>query len=216
MNNYVLYGFMSIHTYHTFIGTPKGQLSVNEIIEAACQEAEVYRDCGVDGVMVENMHDGPYLRGSVGPEITACMTRVCAEVGRVTKDVPVGVQILSGKLMSELSFSTSYRTLPSPSLPLPPSLSLPPSPSLPPSLSLLLSLLPSPSLPPSFTPGANKEALAVAKASGACFIRTESFVFSHVADEGWMDSCAAELLRYRRAIGAEDILVFTDIKKKHW
>lgn len=85
-------------TYQTFIGTPKGQLSVNEIIEAACQEAEVYRDCGVDGVMVENMHDGPYLRGSVGPEITACMTCVCAEVCRVTKDVPVGVQILSGKL----------------------------------------------------------------------------------------------------------------------
>lgn len=68
---------------------------------------------------------------------------------------------------------------------------------------------------PSSSPGANKEALAVAMASGAQFIRAEGFVFSHVADEGWMDSCAAELLRYRRAIGAEDILVFTDIKKKH-
>jgi len=68
---------------------------------------------------------------------------------------------------------------------------------------------------PSSSPGANKDALAVAMASGAQFIRAEGFVFSHVADEGWMDSCAAELLRYRRAIGAEDILVFTDIKKKH-
>ena len=55
----------------------------------------------------------------------------------------------------------------------------------------------------------------MAMASGAQFIRAEGFVFSHVADEGWMDSCAAKLLRYRRAIGAEDMLVFTDIKKKH-
>lgn len=30
-----------------------------------------------------------------------------------------------------------------------------------------------------------------------CFVfRVEGFVFSHVADEGWIDSCAGELLRY--------------------
>ena len=57
--------------------------------------------------------------------------------------------------------------------------------------------------------------MAVAKASGANFIRAEGFVFSHVADEGWMDACAGELLRYRGAIDAKDVLVFTDIKKKH-
>lgn len=63
--------------------------------------------------------------------------------------------------------------------------------------------------------GGNKEALAVALSSGGQFIRAEGFVFAHVADEGWMDGCAGELLRYRRAVGAGDILVFTDVKKKH-
>ena len=63
--------------------------------------------------------------------------------------------------------------------------------------------------------GSNKEALAVAHASGADFIRAEGYVFSHVADEGWMDSCAGELLRYRKMIDAEKVMVFTDIKKKH-
>ena len=63
--------------------------------------------------------------------------------------------------------------------------------------------------------GANKEALAVAHVSGANFIRAEGYVFSHVADEGWMDACAGELLRYRKSIGAENVLVFTDVKKKH-
>lgn len=63
--------------------------------------------------------------------------------------------------------------------------------------------------------GANKEALAVAKAAGLDFIRAEGFVYAHVADEGYIESCAGELLRYRKAIGAENIIIFTDIKKKH-
>jgi len=62
---------------------------------------------------------------------------------------------------------------------------------------------------------ANTEALAVALAAGLQFVRVEGFVFAHVADEGLMNSCAGELLRYRKQIGAEHILVFTDIKKKH-
>lgn len=63
--------------------------------------------------------------------------------------------------------------------------------------------------------GGNKQALAVAKASGLQFIRAEGFVFSHVADEGFTDACAGDVLRYRKQIDAEDVLVFTDIKKKH-
>ena len=62
--------------------------------------------------------------------------------------------------------------------------------------------------------GANKEAIAVAKASGAQFIRAEGFVFAHTADEGIIESDAGELLRFRKAIGAEEIKIFTDIKKK--
>ncbi|MFN8455105.1 MAG: BtpA/SgcQ family protein [Anaerolineae bacterium] len=63
--------------------------------------------------------------------------------------------------------------------------------------------------------GGNKEALAAALAGGLDFIRAEGFVFGHVADEGYFDACAGEVLRYRRQIGADDILVLTDIKKKH-
>jgi hypothetical protein len=40
-------------------------------------------------------------------------------------------------------------------------------------------------------------------------------VFAHVADEGLIESSAGELLRYRRQIGAEDVAVFADVKKKH-
>lgn len=63
--------------------------------------------------------------------------------------------------------------------------------------------------------GANRAAIAVAHACGAAFVRVEGFVFAHVADEGIIESSAGDLLRYRRAIGADDVLVFADIKKKH-
>jgi membrane complex biogenesis BtpA family protein len=63
--------------------------------------------------------------------------------------------------------------------------------------------------------GANKEALAVAKASNIDFIRAEGFVFAHTADEGIIEAQAGELLRYRKKIGADHIAIFTDIKKKH-
>lgn len=63
--------------------------------------------------------------------------------------------------------------------------------------------------------GANREAMAAAHSAGLDFIRAEGFVFGHLADEGMIDSCAGDLMRYRRAIGAESVRVFTDIKKKH-
>ena len=63
--------------------------------------------------------------------------------------------------------------------------------------------------------GANRAAVAVAHTCGAAFVRVEGFVFAHVADEGLIESSAGDLLRYRRAIGADGVLVFADIKKKH-
>ena len=62
---------------------------------------------------------------------------------------------------------------------------------------------------------ANEEAIAVALACGASFVRVEGFVFAHVADEGLIEADAGPLLRYRAAVGAEHIRVFADIKKKH-
>lgn len=62
---------------------------------------------------------------------------------------------------------------------------------------------------------ANEEAIAVALACGAVFVRVEGFVFAHVADEGFVEADAGPLLRYRAAVGAEHVRVFADIKKKH-
>lgn len=76
-------------------GTPAGKSGVREIEAKALAEAKIYRDAGIHGVAIENMHDTPYLRGGVGPEIVATM----AVIGRAVKDatgLPTGVQVLAG------------------------------------------------------------------------------------------------------------------------
>ena len=138
-------------------GTPANNLTLPQIEKLALRESKLLRDAGVHGLMIENMHDTPYLRGRVGPEIVAAM----AIIGRAVKDatrLPCGVQILAG---------------------------------------------------------ANLEAMAVAHAAGLDFIRAEGFAFAHVADEGFIQSSAAELLRFRRSIGADRVQVWADVKKKH-
>jgi len=62
--------------------------------------------------------------------------------------------------------------------------------------------------------GANREALGVAATAGAGFVRVEAFAYAHVADEGWLDACAGDLLRARRDLGC-GVQVWADVQKKH-
>jgi len=140
-------------------GTPQQQLELDAVVDRACADAQRLLDAGFEALIVENMHDRPYLRGAVGPEIVAAMTRVTLAVRELAPRLSLGVQVLAG---------------------------------------------------------ANDAALSVALAANADFVRAEGFVFASVADEGLFDEASAgPVLRYRRAIGAQDIAVFADIKKKH-
>ena len=76
-------------------GTPASSQSVAEIVAQAKREAALYREAGVDGIAIENMHDVPYLRGEVGPEIVAAMALVGQAV-KAESGLPVGIQILAG------------------------------------------------------------------------------------------------------------------------
>lgn len=86
-------------------GTPRSVLSPRQIVEQAVREAAVLHDAGFDGIILENMHDRPYLNGNVGPEVVATMAVACAEVRRVT-DRPIGIQILAGA--NEQALATAF------------------------------------------------------------------------------------------------------------
>ncbi len=138
-------------------GTPGHGLRQGEMVARACEDALALRAAGFDALLVENMHDRPYVRGGAGPEVVAAMTLACRAVAECS-GLPCGVQVLAG---------------------------------------------------------ANAAALAIAAAVGLAFVRVEGFVFAHVGDEGLHEACAGELLRYRKLLGAEGVMVYADIKKKH-
>jgi len=70
-------------------------MCVESAVERAAAETEVYVRAGVDGIMVENMHDFPCEHErEMGPEIAAFMTRIAYSVKRRARKLPVGIQVL--------------------------------------------------------------------------------------------------------------------------
>ncbi len=57
-------------------------------------------------------------------------------------------------------------------------------------------------------------ALAVAKATGARWIRANQWVNAYVANEGFLNGPAPEAMRYRSAIGAADVRILADVHVK--
>ena len=80
---------------HALPGTANNKISPSQIVDIAVEEATKLVAFGFDAVLIENMHDTPYLLREVGPEIVAAMA-VAAQAVVDAVDVPVGIQILAG------------------------------------------------------------------------------------------------------------------------
>ena len=77
-------------------GTPFSSMPVDQIVAKAVDEARHLEDAGFDAIIVENMHDAPYVHGHhLGPEIVAGMT-LAANAVRHSVQIPIGLQVLSG------------------------------------------------------------------------------------------------------------------------
>lgn len=83
-------------------GTPSYQNDFERIVSKAVEEAKLLEKSGFTGVLFENMHDVPYLKGKVGSEITAAMAVIGHEI-RKEVSVSVGLQILAGANEAALS-----------------------------------------------------------------------------------------------------------------
>src|SRR5262245_25521346 len=76
-------------------GTPASRAAVEDVVRAAVAEARTYHSAGFHGLVIENMHDRPYLNRGAGPEVVAAMAVIGAEVVRAVP-LPLGVQVLAG------------------------------------------------------------------------------------------------------------------------
>ncbi len=132
-----------------------------ELLQHTMDETRDLIDAGVDGLIVENHGDIPFVKpDKFGYETVAAMTYIGAQVQEYAASYgrPVGVNCLANAAIP---------------------------------------------------------ALAIAKAIGASFVRVNQFVNAYVANEGFVEGLAGEILRYRASIKAEDIGVFTDVHVKH-
>jgi membrane complex biogenesis BtpA family protein len=58
-------------------------------------------------------------------------------------------------------------------------------------------------------------ALAIAKASGAAFVRVNQWANAYVANEGFVEGPAGEATRYRAWLHGRDVKIFADVHVKH-
>ncbi|PSC02515.1 BtpA family membrane complex biogenesis protein [Alsobacter soli] len=131
---------------------------IERIYEHACAEARRYADGGVDGLIVENHGDIPFVKPEeLGPETAAVMAVMTDRVARATP-LPVGVNVLANGAI---------------------------------------------------------QAIAVAKAAGARFVRVNQWANAYVANEGFVEGKAGLAARYRNTLRARDVAVFADVHVKH-
>lgn len=140
-------------------GAPQyGGEAMAEIVARAVEDARRYAEGGIDGLIVENEGDIPFLKpDAIGPETVAALTVATAAVVEAV-DVPVGVMCLANATIASL---------------------------------------------------------AVAKATGATFVRANQWANAYIANEGFIEGSAAVSLRYRAAIHATDVKVLADVHVKH-
>lgn len=85
-------------------GSPGFSGDLRSILQSAKKDAESLVSGGVDGLLVENLGDAPYVRGRVARETVACMTVIASEI-RQEFSVPLGINVLRNDGQSALAIA---------------------------------------------------------------------------------------------------------------
>lgn len=80
--------------------------NMQEIVRTALTDASTYKNNGIDALIIENMHDVPYLNGFVEPETTAAMAILANLIKQETK-LPLGIQILAAANIEALGVAVA-------------------------------------------------------------------------------------------------------------
>ncbi|RKX53218.1 MAG: hypothetical protein DRP30_04870 [Thermotoga sp.] len=131
--------------------------SIEEIEKSAIDDAKILMNNGVDGLMIENFGDKPFLNERIDLFPLLIMTRIVSKIISFSS-VPVGVNI---------EFNCW------------------------------------------------KEEITLAKATGASFIRVEVFNEFRYNNAGILFPSFSKLLRLRKELNANDVMIFADLNVKH-
>lgn len=86
-------------------GSP-GARPIDEVLSAALRDAEVLREAGFDGLVVENFGDAPFEKDRVAPVTVAAMARIAAEIRRVS-ELPLCVNVLRNDARAALAIAAA-------------------------------------------------------------------------------------------------------------
>jgi membrane complex biogenesis BtpA family protein len=132
--------------------------TMDSLVAFAVEEAARLQAGGVDGLIVENHGDIPFVKpDQLGPETTTAMA-VITDAVRRSSGLVVGVNVLANGAV---------------------------------------------------------QAIAVAKAAGARFVRVNQWANAYVSNEGLLDGQAGLATRYRSWLRAQDVRIFADVHVKH-
>jgi len=87
-------------------GSPHYAEKMQEIINAALQDAQILSEAGFAGLMIENLGDTPYYPDHVPAETVAAMSVVAAHVRQQTR-LPVGVNVLRNDAQSAVAIAAA-------------------------------------------------------------------------------------------------------------
>jgi len=81
--------------------------AIDEIVELALRDAEALSEGGVDGLIVENMMDAPFLKAEeIGHETVAAMTAAAREI-RKAVGLPIGINCLANAVIPSVAVAAA-------------------------------------------------------------------------------------------------------------
>lgn len=85
-------------------GAPRSNLTMDQILAAAIQDAVAYRDGGASAIIVENFGDAPFTSGRVEPHVVAALTLAVAAT-REAVALPVGINVLRNDALAAMGIA---------------------------------------------------------------------------------------------------------------
>jgi membrane complex biogenesis BtpA family protein len=89
---------------HALPGSPRYAGSLQQVIDAALDDARALADGGIDAIMIENYGDVPFRRSGVEAHTIAAMATIIAEIRRMTSK-PLGVNVLRNDAIAAIGIA---------------------------------------------------------------------------------------------------------------
>lgn len=87
-------------------GSPGFNGSMQEVVDQAVTEAEIYQRSGVHGIIMENFRDMPFYPDQLPAETIAAMSVIAAEVQKAIS-IPLGINALRNDAHSAMAIATA-------------------------------------------------------------------------------------------------------------